>query len=129
MLKQHQIIFDQVCLAGAALVFGTVMTAVPAIAQTHPVSTHELLMSQVNEPADEGVPSELYHDVEGTVKSLNGDRVQLVLDNGQERTYRVPESVQRRYRMAPGSKVVLTVRDTDNDVVDVGLPGQPALDQ
>lgn len=129
MLKHHQTISYRECLAGVALVFGTVMTAIPAIAQTHSIFIHEPLISQVNEPADEGVPVERYYDVEGTIKELNGDRVQLVLDNGHERTYRVPESVQRRYRMAPGSKIVLTVRDIDNDVVDVGLPGQPALDQ
>ncbi|HEY9639642.1 MAG TPA: hypothetical protein V6C57_04120 [Coleofasciculaceae cyanobacterium] len=121
MLMHHQKIRYQACLLGVALVFGTVTAAIPAIAQTHSVSIPESLISQAPY-YDRGVPSELYHDVSGVVKSLNGDQVQLDLGNGQEKTYKVPKIVQERYHMAPGSTIVLTVRDTDNYVVDVSLP-------
>lgn len=129
MLKQHAIVRYSEWLVGTVFIFGTAVTAIPAIAQTVSRSAQQPLISQVNIPSDEGVPSELYHDVEGIVVSLSGNQVQLDLGNNQEETYMVPEGVQRRYRMAPGSQIVLTVRDTDNDVVDVSLPGQPALDQ
>lgn len=119
---------DRNCLLGAVLVLSAVATGFPAMAQTNILPVQEALISQVNRPYSDGIPSELYRDVEGTVVSLNGDQVTLKLGSGQESVYRIPESVQRRYRMAPGSEIVLTVRDTDNDVVDVGLPGQFALD-
>lgn len=126
-MPMQQTIRYQEYLVGVALVLGTGITVIPT-AQARSVAIYEPLISQVNMPSDEGVPSELYHDIEGTVMSLDGNQVQLDLGNGQEKVYTVPEAVQRRYRLAPGSKIVLTVRDTDNDVVDVSLPDQPALE-
>ncbi len=125
----HRKIRFQVYWVGWMSILSMSTIAIPAIAQTDSSTNPAVLIGQVNVPSDVGLPSELYHDVEGTVESLNGDQVVLQLNDGQEKTYKIPEGVQRRYRMAPGSRIVLTVRNNDNDVVDVGLPGQQALDQ
>lgn len=118
----RQTIRSQGCMVGLVLFCGMTTAALPALAQTNSGLMQRPLIGQINIPTDEGIPSELYRDVEGVIVSLNGDQVQLDLGAGLKKTYMVPEVVQRRYRMAPGGKIILTVRDTDNDVVDVSLP-------
>jgi len=120
MSIRHQTIRHSKWLLAVTVGLGA-MTAIPAIAQTHFTSINGSLISQVNQPYDQGVPSELYRDVSGVVVSLNGDQVVIESGNGQKQTYKIPVVVQRRYNLAPGSKITVTV-DASKSVVDVSSP-------
>ena len=107
-------------LAGTAVALITcVGTIAPGFARPLDQATEGQLLSQVNQPEREGVPSANIETISGRIVSINGDQVQLRLANNETRTYTIPEDTQQENNLQPGTDVTLNVNRSTNTVVAV----------
>ena len=104
---------------------GTIVTVFACAGAILPASARPLqpsdaqLYSQVNQPAQEGVPRTNTAEVRGRIVSISGDQVQVRTASGTS-TYTISQQDQERNNLAVGEDVVLLVRD--NTVIAVNPP-------
>ncbi|HEY9699603.1 MAG TPA: hypothetical protein V6D10_20250 [Trichocoleus sp.] len=107
-------------LAGTAVALLTcVGTIAPAFARPLSQANEGQLLSQVNRPEREGVPTANVETVSGRVVGISGDQVQLRLSNNETRTYTIPQESQQQYNLQTGSDVTLSVTRGTNTVVAI----------
>lgn len=107
-------------VAGTAVALITcVGTIAPGFARPLDQATEGQLLSQVNQPEREGVPSANIETISGRIVGINGDQVQLRLSNNETRTYTIPQETQQQNNLQPGTDVTLNVNRSTNTVVAV----------
>lgn len=76
-------------------------------------------INQVSPPTSNALPLLETTPIHGRITEIDGNRVQIVLPNGETYTYRLSQSRQQQYGLNVGSTLVLHVRRLNQAVIAI----------